>query len=85
MQKTVHFYTFFQNTHFKRDSSQTEYFARHYKTLMYAFGKRNGRGVGGKYGHDEGNPCFGAWFFSPDGADQVPVTGQIIPSLTWKF
>jgi len=45
VQKTVHFYTLFPETHFPHDSSQTERFPSNYKTLLYAFGRQNRRGL----------------------------------------
>jgi hypothetical protein len=47
LQKCVHFYTLFPDTHFAPDLRRTGHFTWRCKTLMYANGKRNRRGVGG--------------------------------------
>ena len=47
MQKSLQFYTLFQKSHFTQDLSQSEHFALRCKTLMYAYGRQNTRGVGG--------------------------------------
>jgi hypothetical protein len=47
MQKTVHFYTLFQNTLLPSDSGKTEQYPSGYKTLMYAIGRQNREFLGG--------------------------------------
>jgi len=47
LQKYAHFYTLFLNTLISHDSRQTGHFARCCKTLLYANGRQNGRGLGG--------------------------------------
>jgi hypothetical protein len=57
--KPHHFYTVFLKSPFPHYLRQSERFARRCKTLMYAFGRQNLKGLGGRRGNVKGRAFLG--------------------------